>query len=84
MKNNYRKKPVIIQAIQYDGDNYDEIIYNFPGIISGLRDDLRIDIKTLEGVMTAEIGDYIIRGIKGEFYPCKKDIFNLTYDPVDE
>jgi len=43
-----------------------------------------IEIDTLEGVMTASVGDYIIKGIKGEFYPCKPDIFEATYEPVDE
>jgi hypothetical protein len=41
-------------------------------------------IETLEGVMRAEVGDWIIRGVKGEFYPCKPDIFAATYEPVDE
>jgi len=42
-----------------------------------------IEIKTLEGVMKASVGDYIIKGIKGEFYPCKPDIFHATYEPVE-
>jgi len=43
-----------------------------------------MSIKTLEGVMTADFGDFIIRGVKGEIYPCKPDIFEATYDKVDE
>jgi len=43
-----------------------------------------IKIHTLEGVMTANIGDYIVKGIKGEFYPCKPDIFAETYEPVND
>jgi len=78
----YRKKPIIIDAIQWDGDNFNEIVYNFVGIICGQKNDF-LDIQTLEGVMRADKGDYIIRGIKGEFYPCKPDIFENSYDPVE-
>jgi hypothetical protein len=79
----YRKKPIIIDAIRWDGDNFNEIVYNFVGINSGLREDKKLDIGTLEGCMTADIGDYIIKGIKGEFYPCKPDIFEATYEKVE-
>lgn len=48
------------------------------------RDYALWDIKTLEGVMTAEPGDFIIQGVKGELYPCKADIFAATYEPADE
>lgn len=41
-------------------------------------------IETLEGVMTADIGDYIIKGVKGECYPCKPDIFHMTYEEISE
>jgi len=77
----YRKRPVIIEAIKWDGDNWDELEKWCPYGLSCLngRD---IVIDTLEGRMTANIGDWIIKGIKGEFYPCKPDIFNLTYEPV--
>lgn len=52
-------------------------------ILMGARYDLRhAEIKTLEGTMTGDKGDYIIRGVKGEIYPCKPDIFAATYDPV--
>lgn len=44
----------------------------------------KLKIKTLEGVMTADIGDYIIKGVNGEFYPCKPDIFEKTYEEVKE
>ena len=72
----YRKKPVVIEAIQYNGDNYNEIL-NFTGNKSllSLKQSNEIIINTLEGNMIASIGDYIIKGIKGEFYPCKPDIF---------
>lgn len=79
----YRKKPIVIDAIIWDGNNFNEIIYNFPGIICAQRDDNILSIQTLEGVMNANVGDYIIRGIKGEFYPCKPDIFEMTYDGIE-
>ena len=81
----YRKKPVVIEAIQYNGDNYNEIS-NFTGNKSllGLKQSNEIIISTLEGNMIVSIGDYIIKGIKGEFYPCKPDIFEQTYELVGE
>lgn len=85
----YRKKPVVIEAIQWTGDNYNEIC-RFTGMKlgrtritfspEGTSDQLII--LTLEGDHRANIGDYIIRGIKGEFYPCKPDIFVATYEPI--
>jgi len=53
-------------------------------IFSAVGDVDFIYIKTREGIMEVALGDWIIRGVKGELYPCKPDIFNLTYDPVDE
>lgn len=81
--NKYIKKPVIIQAVQFDGYNAEEI-KNFcrDSCQTGFLD--RIIIHTLEGNMTANIGDYIIKGIKGEFYPCKPDIFKETYELYPE
>jgi hypothetical protein len=82
----YTKKPVTIDAIQWTGTNKDEI-RDFCGE-SCIFNNIRINkvkfkeallIGTLEGIMEASIGDYIIKGIKGEFYPCKPDIFELTY-----
>lgn len=85
MINKYRKKPVVIEAIRFNGENR-ELIANWLGaeISSGrIRDcifeDL-IQIETLEGVMTANVGDWIVKGVKGEFYPVKDDIFRETYD----
>lgn len=78
------KKPVEIQAVQWNEDNYDEIC-NFigyhPTFLHGSFGPYII-IKTLEGNYHAFVGDYIIRGIKGEFYPCKPDIFEQTYEEV--
>lgn len=80
----YRKKPVVIDAIQYDGFNASEIA-GFVG--EGCRISREMDaplfIDTLEGTMEAQRGDYIIKGIKGEFHPCKPDIFEATYEAVE-
>ena len=59
---NYRKKPVVIDAVRLTR---------------------RIEIKTLEGVMIGEPGDWLITGVKGEQYPCKNDVFEMTYEPVE-
>jgi hypothetical protein len=79
----YRKKPVVIQAVQWTGENNVEIL-NFCSncyiTSSGKAKDLIV--STLEGDMSAVIGDYIIRGVKGEFYPCKEEIFHMTYEDV--
>jgi len=83
----YRKKPVVIEAVQYDGNFrcLDEFSINEVSHFKVSRDDNGkscIKIPTLEGEMVASIGDYIIRGIKGEYYPCKPDIFEATYEKV--
>lgn len=89
----YRKKPVVIEAIQWTGDNLKEII-GFTGLHESANkwtwkeyeDVVKNDglkIFTLEGKMNADIGDFIIKGVKGEFYPCKPDIFEATYELVD-
>lgn len=85
MVKKYTKKPVEIKAIQWTGDNIEEI-YEFVGISNLSFNSKAIDqeigelyIKTLEGDMHASINDFIIKGIKGEFYPCKPDIFYETY-----
>lgn len=76
------KKPVTIECVKWDGENIEEI-KSFVGTsyIGGENDsDKKLVISTLEGDMLASIGDYIIKGVKGEFYPCKSDIFENTYD----
>lgn len=78
----YKKKPVVIEAIRFIGSNYEEI-REFIGQ-NTLCSDLNIVISTLEGDMVAQKGDYIIKGVQGEFYPCKPDIFNATYEVVSE
>ena len=85
----FRKKPVIIEAIQWTGNNRNlEAIRqfmkpNYPARGTETRPDCLI-IHTLEGDHRADIGDWIIRGIKGEFYPCKPDIFEQTYEPTND
>jgi len=89
----YRKKPVIIEAIKWTGDNLKEVI-SFTGLNEaashltwseyegGLVSAGGLKIFTLEGTMMASKGDMIIKGVSGEFYPCKPGIFNKTYEPV--
>ena len=81
----FRKKPVIIEAIQYDGSPASgSAACNFMGLERVLFSDTQgLFIDTLEGTITAAIGDWIIKGVKGEFYPCKDDIFEATYEAVD-
>ena len=77
----YRKKPVIIEAMEYTGDNgYDLAL--FVGY-ADRNEKNQFVLDTLEGTMYANPGDFIIKGIKGEFYPCKPDIFWDTYAPID-
>lgn len=84
----YRKKPVVIDAILYNGKNVYEVLCflndnseKTPESI-GHNSDNQIMIKTLEGTMLASVGDYIIKGVNGEYYPCKPDIFEKTYEAV--
>lgn len=78
----FRKKPVIIEAIQWNGRNEMEVARFIGGNLE--MDDDELLIHTLEGTMKALVGDYVIKGVNGEFYPCKPDIFEKTYDPVAE
>ena len=81
----YRKKPVEIEAIQLNVHNVREVAEwcgaDF-GYTFGSTEPDALDIHTLEGTMAAHIGDYIIKGVQGEFYPCKPDIFAATYEEV--
>lgn len=87
----FRKKPVVIEAVQWTGSNVDEVVQHctsghwesdpFEGLPT---EHAMFVIPTLEGVMIASVGDWIIRGVKGEFYPCKPDIFEATYEAVDD
>lgn len=96
----FRKKPVTIEAVQLTWKTWDDVCEFTGGIISPTNPARSVDtfsdtcgelspyieltIPTLEGDHTAKHGDWIIKGIKGEFYPCKPDIFAATYDPVEE
>lgn len=82
MKYRLRKKPVEVDAVLWDGENVQEVL-DFMNWRNAEHDRfIGLRIHTLEGIMKAEIGDYIIKGVKGEFYPCKPDIALLTYDIV--
>lgn len=76
----YKKKPVVIEAMQWTGENTLEVL-KWVGKSAYYRDSLYI--KTLEGEHKALVGDFIIQGVAGEFYPCKFEIFVQTYDLVD-
>lgn len=76
----FQKRPVTVEAVQWNGENKDEIL-EFCGEARIKEDSLFID--TLEETMEASKGDYIIKGVKGEFYPCKPDIFEATYKAED-
>lgn len=87
----YRKKPVLIDAMLYTGNNGSELsawsnraVIESP-VLEPSEDNptgAYLQIKTREGTMIGIVGDWIIRGIKGEFYPCKPDIFEATYEAV--
>ena len=80
----YRKKPVVVEAMRFTASSGSAVwrwadskpIFDSYGNVYGLR------IYTLEGEMKADLGDWIIKGVKGEFYPCKPDIFEATYEEV--
>ena len=87
MAKKYRKKPVVIEAVQFDGSERSivEILALQRDKVKVLREDAGdLLIPTLEGTMRASVGDYVIRGVQGELYPCKPDIFEQTYDLVEE
>lgn len=80
----FRKKPVVIEARQYTGKNGIELLGWIGGteLEEGFLGD-GIEIHTLEGTMKASQGDWIIKGVAGEFYPCKPQIFEATYEAVE-
>ncbi len=78
----YRKKPVVIEAFHYTGIRTDELDAFLAEATWEFDPGEGVKIATLEGVMLAQPFDWIIRGVKGEFYPCKPDIFEATYEPV--
>ena len=78
----YRKKPVEIEAVQWTGENLEEIKKFAGNSLTYIEQ--HVIIETLEGCRRVNKGDYIIKGIAGEFYPCKPDIFKATYEEVGE
>jgi hypothetical protein len=83
----YRKKPVVIEAYRFDNRITNQpphwlTIAQREGSVRVETKPLAMFVKTLEGEMRAEKGDWIIKGVKGEIYPCKPDIFEATYDPA--
>lgn len=91
----YRKRPVVIEAVEFKGFNKENGSVMFDITPTWLTDEFgqnivffdeedTLTIKTLEGDHTARIGDYIIRGVHGELYPCKPEIFHKTYEKVSE
>lgn len=82
----FRKKPVVIEAVQYLADDAGDVANWCGGTVVFLVPDRSpaslwfLDIPTLEGKMRASEGDWIIKGVQGEFYPCKPDIFEQTYE----
>lgn len=82
----FRKKPVVIEAIQWDGKlpTIEKLLEG--STCKSVEQDLcdpALVIETLEGKMRAEVGDWVIRGVKGELYPCKPDVFEQTYEKVE-
>lgn len=83
MINKYRKKPVIVEAVIWTGNNIDEVKDWAKNAVENIIfANNNLYIETLEGRMNVSVGDYIIKGIQGEFYPCKPDIFKETYETV--
>lgn len=90
----YRKKPVVIEAVKWMANNFDEVMnfmqefhgnkFNYENAEELAYKTKELSIRTLEGTMTASNGDWIIKGVSGEFYPCKPDIFEKTYDKVED
>ena len=83
MVKQYVKKPIVIEAVQFNGKNSADI-HEFCG--DKVREPVGkdyLEIVTLEGVMRISPGDYVIKGIRGEFYPCKPDIFKKTYEEIE-
>jgi hypothetical protein len=88
----FRKKPVVIEAVKWTGENLRDVIRftglhpsankwtwgEYENVVS--KDGLKI--FTIEGPLMAAVGDWIIKGVKGEFYPCKPDIFEMTYEEI--
>lgn len=84
----FRKKPVEVEAWQFNGENgmhWPQWMHDYEceGKVCHWEDSNTIWIPLLEGFMAASLGDWIIKGVKGELYPCKPDIFELIYEKID-
>ena len=79
----YRKKPVVIEAVQWTGENLAEVLVFAQLGNASYSDQVGLIIHTLEGDHKALPGDFIIKGVQGEFYPCKPDIFLATYEVAE-
>lgn len=83
MARKFRKKPVVVEAMQWNGNNEIEVaLFMDKTFRKHPRNAYQLQIQTLEGLMTVNVGDWIIKGVNGEFYPCKPDIFEKTYEEV--
>lgn len=78
----YKKKPVVVEAVQWTGENHAEMCEFIDPEVFEIKPKEGLIIHTLEGDHHASPGDYIIKGVNGEFYPCKPDIFAKTYEPA--
>lgn len=90
MPKKYVKKPIPVEAVQFTRETFNELqewVFKGKGTL-GMRVDydkqLTLTVYTLEGEMTAKLGDYIIKGVRGECYPCDREIFEETYEPAQE
>ena len=77
----FRKKPVEVKAVQWTGDNLGEVV-RFGSDHIWLDASQRLRVETLEGTVVARLNDWIIQGVAGEFYPCKPQVFEQTYEAV--
>jgi hypothetical protein len=80
----YRKKPVVIEAVQFTGKNDAEVMAFCPIARDPVDKKPNLIIPTLEGEHLCSVGDWVIKGVAGEFYPCKPDIFERTYEKVED
>lgn len=80
----FRKRAVVIEAVQFTGENISEVweAFTAENVYGPVEGQPNAFIETLEGRMTCKPGDWIIRGVEGELYPCKPDIFKKTYEPA--
>lgn len=82
--NKYRKRPVVVEAIQWTGKNYKDVqAFAGKSIVHYFQEAEVLMVRTLEGNMFASRGDYIVKGTRGEFYPCKPDVFQETYEEAN-